>query len=83
MYVGTMTIDENVPLVSVIMVSVNVYATFPLAWSSCKVTSWEALNPVPVTFMTLLSSGVTVRDVPVVGSGCVIVYSAEASTVEV
>ena len=60
-YVGMMTICEKLPCTSVVICCVQVYSTFPLAWNSASLTVSDGLNPVPVTWMTLLSSGVTVR----------------------
>ena len=47
--------------------------------ASVRATGSEALNPVPLTAMMLLSSGVTVM----VAAGCGIVYSVYSVTVDV
>ena len=55
------------------------YTVVPSESASVRATVSEALNPVPLTAMMLLSSGVTVMAVV----ACEIVYSVYAATVDV
>ena len=79
-FVGMITVVEvKFPRASVFVLFANVYTVVPSESASVRATVSEALNPVPLTAMMLLSSGVTVMAVV----ACEIVYSVYAATVDV